>query len=467
MKRRLVGLLARLVGLLALSGCAGQSLPAEMPLTAECRFDAPADPERSVLAIVRGDELVAVRGDGSEKVLHRFAEASGVPRDRVNGAALVARHGWIAAQAVWTQDSLNDFRREEVLLDPRGRLVWSAARRGGVVGAMALSERGDLATLADGDKDGLRVRADGTTEVLPGLLPAGEPGPDGSLLVRPAGSQDLRDLGWARPGAEGVAPLARPLFKTATVPSWSGDRVVYLGDVDGEPALVVEGAGEVKVVKVPAPAEDRDFLQVRVNGKAALVGRFWDPARVWRVDVTAGTIAEVSPAANGLHPFQYQDGPLLDDDGALLSELRGDYAGALYRSTDEGGSWAAIGADYRQVLAIAAEARGGTYVIAGTNGRYGGETEWPAPPPGAAPTFDGAALQIVRPASGTRFVREGEHWPPAAISDDGRCVGWFDADSTGAQRSKLVAYDAERGRSFDLAAGEARAALLGPVWLGP
>jgi hypothetical protein len=230
---------------------------------------------------------------------------------------------------------------------------------------------------------------------------------------------------------------------------------------------VVEGAGEVKVVKVPAPAEDRDFLQVRVNGKAALVGRFWDPARVWRVDVTAGTIAEVSPAANGLHPFQYQDGPLLDDDGALLSELRGDYAGALYRSTDEGGSWAAIGADYRQVLAIAAEARGGTYVIAGTNGRYGGETEWPAPPPGAAPTFDGAALQIVRPASGTRFVREGEHWPPAAISDDGRCVGWFDADSTGAQRSKLVAYDAERGRSFDLAAGEARAALLGPVWLGP
>jgi hypothetical protein len=103
-----------------------------------------------------------------------------------------------------------------------------------------------------------------------------------------------------------------------------------------------------------------------------------------------------------------------------------------------------VGDRFTGVMAVEVATRGGTYVVAGTDDRYVGET-WSNPPPADAVT--GIFVELVRPSAGvTRLVSTGATSldPPfrPILSGNGLCAAWNDPDAPG----NLVAIDVVSGQ---------------------
>jgi hypothetical protein len=162
-----------------------------------------------------------------------------------------------------------------------------------------------------------------------------------------------------------------------------------------------------------------------------------------------------------------------DSGGALLAALRDDYAGRIYRSSDGGQSWLGVGATVSTVAQLRASDRGGTFVIQGSLADcYWSEAQalkdlaWLTPPRGREPQIVGDAAQIARPVDGTTILLP-DPAPAAAISDDGLCIAHWEKGEGGT--ASLAAYDAQRGRRFDLVRlpQPADDATHPSIWLSP
>jgi hypothetical protein len=255
-------------------------------------------------------------------------------------------------------------------------------------------------------------------------------------------------------GTATLVPLHHPLAAGGLPTALVGERLVYLGQVDGATALVSEGPSDVRVISLPPVTGTPLTITDSVPSGWVLVGRYQQP--LYRVNVQTGELVEIGlRMPDGLRRFQGGIfGSRLDLDGGLLTALRDDYSGALYRSLD-GATWSPVGGTVTNVLDIVGLDRAGTYLVAGTNARYSEET-WSPAIAGHEPDLNGESLQVVRPAQAIRRLADGARtWDelvPSQISLDGACMAYWQhaGDGTPTQTFGLAVLDVERGKLYDV-----------------
>lgn len=426
--------MALFLGLVA-AGC-GRPIQGEggtvgpQPLGSACTFDGSSPlAAQAVLVAQVGTEVQLVMGDGQARSVYRLADGAGVQPDAVNVFGVVARGGSIAASAEWSPNGTgqpDDVVAEVALLDGGGAVRFSRRWQGYLNQGAQLDPNGAL-TFADAAGSWVVTR-DGAARQLAGWWLLGGPEAGGALPASTYGS-DAPRAGWLD-GAGRFTPLAVPFPGGVGQAAWNGARQVYLGDAGGATVVVAERPGDVLRATLPdgvlAPnlfidGSQGRFTSLRWRGDAGA-------DRMWRFDTTTGELDELSLAAPpGLRPFQFA-APQLDDQGALLQALRDDYRGAIYRSTDGGRSYSPLGLTVADVLALGANARSGTYVIAGSDDVYGGETMWAAAPPGETPDLDGRSLQLSR-AGGPSYQLPVVGEQAVALSSDGGCAAWWQSDT--------------------------------------
>jgi hypothetical protein len=435
------------------AACNGRSIPADssMPaIQAGCRFDAPVDAAKVVAAAALEGQLFYVHADGSNRVAYTFAGVAGASAPSTWSHSILSRGRFVAGGAVSSSADFQSWRQELVLLDLDSKVITKLSWDSAPAVVPYLNEQGMLA-LDLGGTGAQLIDSDGTARTLPNLTPIAEPTADGDLPVYGALGVGSTPYGWVRAGATTMTLLRHPRAATAPDVSYLGGRLVYLGQVEGDIAVVSEGPNDARVIALPQSTGVDLAITDSVASGWVLVGGYQQP--LFRVNVQTAEVVQVGlDTPSGLRKFQGGVfGPALDQDGALLSALRDDYSGALYRSTD-GDHWSRIGGTVSNVLDIVGLERGGTYLISGTNARYA-EEEWTPPTTaGNQPDLSGESLQVVRPADSVRRVADGaatwEDVLPSQISADGLCVAyWQHIDE---QTLGLRALDVERGRLFDL-----------------
>jgi hypothetical protein len=408
-------------------GSAGESL---------CRFEGGS---RAVLATLEDHQIQLVHADRSATTAFVFDH----PEARnFFGQALVARGDLVAASASWVVGDTLPWNADVVVLDTAGHVRWQGTRgTNGSYVQLFLNARGHLAVALG--TDGLLVDADGRSRELHGWMPIAEPADDGSVVLRSAG--DMPMVAWLRAGATDPEPLGAPPNDPYFTPVMVSGRLAYVSPGEGGAQLVSELPGDVRKVSLPGIDAATVNLTDHTDGGWVLVGEWRTPRYLVHVHTLEARPVGISDPT-GFRAFQGAlYGPRLDSDGALLMGLRDDWAGALYRSAN-GRDWQRIGGTVTNVLDIDPMARGGTYVVNATSGRYSFE-EWTPPTPDHQPDYTGDLVQVVRPAAGVaQKLPTSAMWVELAslqLSNDGRCLAFVDNQT-------LTAWDVEHDRTYSL-----------------
>lgn len=260
-------------------------------------------------------------------------------------------------------------------------------------------------------------------------------GSDGAIVLDRSGNVEL---------VAADADAADAFLRTQGVVVDAGDPPVSV-EMGARPVVVVRKGGLVTRTLLP-DYHGEPYVNVEaIRGDWALLSSY-EADRSWRVDLRSG---EVSPIEKAIPPGLQQFGfwPAgkprlyftLEDDGGFLASLRGPYSGGIYHSPDGTRGWTRIGSAARQVAAVFAGGRSGTYAIMGVT--TGPEADWPEPPAGLGPVVSGAFVEIVRPAAGRSYSMPTDG---IALSDDGLCAAYVDRpDNTGPKR--LVVLNVESG----------------------
>lgn len=379
-----------------LPGDGGAAADAGASLAAPCGFDDAPSQARPALLIRAGRDLLLLRSDRSSQLLVRFGEGLIDDKTRVSSIHVDGRDGLLAAEAWWPVPVAGG-SRELVLLDLAGTVRYR--RRGSGLEPMQpmLGPGGTLAFF-DNARQAVVVDASGSETVLAGLSPLGPPGRDRKIAVRPVDLDARTGLGWYGLDTGLLEPLALPLWDHAA-PQMLGERLVYVGDQGGRPAIVSERPGDLRIQPIDGTAGAVYLHVEEAQLRLVLTG---PPHQDFAVDpVTLSRVEITAPIPPGLRPWRLSEGSRLDDGGGVIMALRDTYRGGLYRTPRPGQPLVQLGGSVSEVLVIRHAARAGTHVLVAGNDAFGGELEWPpAPTPATRADLPGESIQLVRPQSG-------------------------------------------------------------------
>jgi hypothetical protein len=420
------------LSLMLLTACNRQPLAAAESGESLCAF-APGD-LRAVLAVMDDHQLRLIHGDGSSSIALSFDHA-----DARNffGQTVVTRGDRIAVAASWVTGDGQPWNVDLALVDRGGSILWHGSTSTSASTAqLFLNEHGALAVTLG--TSGVFVDAQGNARMLD-FAPLAEPAGDGSVFARSGNDT----FGWLRPGADALEPLGASPNDPSSAQMVAG-RLTYLSPNTAGALLVSELPGDLRSVELGGIDASTVGITDRLDSWV-LVGERRTPRYLVNVRTLAARPISVTLPAD-LRTFQGAlSGPLLDSDTSLLVGLRDAYAGALYRSAD-GSNWERVGGTVSQVLDIDPLARGGTYLVDATSGRYSPE-DWSPPTAGHQPDYQGDLVQVVRPSEGiAQKLPLGESWvelPGLQLSQDGRCIAYVDGQS-------LTAWNVDRGRAYTL-----------------
>jgi len=461
-----------ILALCALCGCSREGLPVAPPGTAfdeaACSFDGHGDPTRAVVAFTVDHDVRLAFADGSTRTVYTFASQLPSPSTSFIGRIDDARADRLIAEGSTYEAPPGLPARdahELVLLDRTGRVIWHRSADG--FGTPYLGADGTLAVWTT-SQETVVVAPDGAERIVAGKWSPVAPAPDGSLLVQdpPPGGDGM--LGWLRPQSPSVQMLA---IQPSGYETWVGDQLAYVGKQNGRDALVLATPDASRVVALP----DGDGSGLAIAGAA---GDWLEVQRVgasaptlYRVEVGSGAVDPIlEQPPSGLRRFDAGSGALLADDGSLVAAFRDDFVGGLYRSTDAGSSWTALGFSVANVqgLGLVASA-GGTFVAQSVRAVYAPSSPWADPPSGVSPELSGPSVQLVRPGDGVRYqLPPLAGWQPVALGSAGRCAAYWAVGSDGhghGMTGRLEALDVERSRRTTLVDGADASAAQPPRWL--
>jgi hypothetical protein len=438
-------------GSVSTSQGSGATPPPEAP--AGCAFDGTVRAGQPVMALSTGTTIAYVYGDASVRPVHTFVapQPGAVP----SAGNFAVAGGHVAASIVWMAGTNSPIQRERVMLDEDGAVLWQTVEGPLTSGIESwfLDEGGSLVATWDDYPPGadvvphaVRIAADGSQHAFDGRVVVGPA--DGSGAV-PVTHIDGFGLDWLMPDSS-LRPFADLPSPAQATPIRLLGRLWYPGVHGGTPALVSATSADTQVLDLPGVDASQPVDIAGTAQSGWVLAKSGDQR--WRVDASAKTAPSsivLSPPA-GLRTLSYT-GPTLDDAGQVVLPLRDDAAGGVYVSPDGSTGWSRVGDRFTGVLAVEVSTRGGTYVLAGTNDRYVGET-WANPPP--ADAVNGIFVELVRPSAGvTRLLSMGATSlePPfqPSLSGNGLCAAWNDRDAPGS----LVAIDVVSGQRRTVVSG--------------
>ncbi len=405
-------------------------------------------PEELALWTANGNDLGAVRQDGSELLLHTFF-SEGKWEDGEIGvtsgvSSVVAAGEYIAAVATryvsGEEDPEVQFGVELVLFDRSGKRLWLWQQRGILSGALYMNEQG-FVTYDRGYQEfdaqnphlpGVIIDPLGTVLELPGVWPLADADVYGRI---PACSEEK--CGWVEEW--GAGEWDDLLYPAATWPRMAegGFFLLYLSTEGEEAALVAEYAGMARVMPLSGvPAGEVSSLKVVASdpqGWALVEGP--SPGQWWRANLLEGTMdAFTAPWPEGLLPFEDADyceapPPTVDDQGNLVIPLQDGTLASPWRTDPVGSTWEPLGQPLTGLLQVETQDVGGTYVVVGVSGN---NTFCPSRSWGEVPmevtALAGDSLQILRPDEEVAWTLSSYgvalNWP-VMLSEEGHCAVYF------------------------------------------
>lgn len=392
-------------------------------VTVECGALA-ADPDRTILALADGADLVFVDATGHRHVVHTFDAQGTAPTDMV--ITVAARDGFVAANAS-TWDASSNLRSEAVLFTRSGELVWtnvseSAPGDTGFYNVM-LGDDGALA-LTDGWVRTLIRTPDGATFALENMSPVAPPNAAGRMpvaVVHPDVYAST-EYGWFDP-TTGVTNLAADVYPMAT-----RDGVVYgVPGADGSLVSIVRQDADGAITTALGALPEGTYLsQATDSGIALLRSTVWgeDGTPVDQSFVSLPGVDDVAAIASPttLTPFGYwlYNGVRVGAQGEALLVARDASKGGLFRSVDDGATWQLVGRSFDEITDAYVVDKASTYVVTGTDELgYFPIDAWT---PGTA-DIHGPRTFVARASDDVvRFLPHGADRP--AISEGGSCVAY-------------------------------------------
>lgn len=396
----------------------------------------------SVLLAWRDGRASWVQADGATAALYDFGEGFSpvsVPQ---------TRDGWTLLHAVSGRPQHEEHR--VVLINPAGAVAWAQTiavevtvaplRRGWTPSVVSLGAMGHVAMMmtawTDGHPESLarHVSPDGRATDLADASPVMAPDAAGRVLVRTTGTSGAES--WWTPANGRTEPVARESEEVS--PCFAvGDAVVHYAAVPEGVFLVRDRGGREDRVRLPFA---RRVSELRVSGSERAPwllftsGREASDREVHRLNVSTLALETLRvELPSGRDVTMYSE-LAIDTDGALLGSFRDAEWAQLYRSSD-GVRWTSVGRPTTGALStFVSDHAAGSYVIVGTNARYGGD-EWPEVVRDEPEGLRGISLHIARPTDGVSLVLRGED-PDAlepqsvTLSPNGRCAAWVSADRT-------------------------------------
>ncbi|MFZ5469581.1 MAG: hypothetical protein ACOZIN_09100 [Myxococcota bacterium] len=324
---------------------------------------------------------------------------------------------------------------------------------------LQLSLNGTLA-LNFNDGNGLLVHPDGSEQRLPGLNPIAAASSDGWVPVT-FGPGFVSETSWYHPVTKELRPFGHP---NETWPSWVGEQLVYIGQVNGVRSLVSQTPSDLRSLPLPGANPAALWMIHAANERYVLLGAYGPPEELWRVDVqalTAERITMVAPAGLALVPYWYGR-VQVDSSGGVLQAFDGELGSAMFRSLDLGATWTQL--DPFRAPKEGAFARSYAQMIE----RAGTLLLLPQDQVGYLSLFGPA--QVVRPAEALSAeipMAKISQYPYAvrpALSSDGLCVSYW--KEVGEGDRTLTVFDLRSGEETLLGADADAAEVLGdPVWL--
>ena len=423
---------------------------------AACDFEAPVDPNASVLAWIRGRDVVILRGDGNSFVPFTFDK--GLDKPWMWGQ-LAAQDGFVAATLTAYGDDGNTVA-ETVLLSAKGAVLWKSDGAALGYGNQFLGEKGTLAISSWGPDgaSGYVVWPDGNVAEVPGVIPIGGPTAAGRFPALLTPDSYIQEYGWSAPGVESV-PFEYGVYYGGA-PVESGGVLYYLGMTDeasGSLALVAES--EDATGALPLSAETAYLGNVAAPFALVRDDYIWNAPQSL-ANPLAGTAKSVAPPGDlSAFGMAYYNGATVDDEGSVLLFARGASAGGLYRTKDLGASWQRVGKSLSHVWDAQIAARGGTFVVAATDSPgYFPMDPWEEPAPGESPADAlGPSVEVARPAEGISRSLDAAA-SSFVLSKTGSCLAY-----TAADRLRVI----HVGGGADLEVGQFDPALgfALPVWI--
>jgi hypothetical protein len=431
---------------LALGGCGGSvdiaspeptrstvpvptTVPTTPPVTPpaasiSCGLGDSKEPARVVLAWARAADLVFARADGSSFVAHTFPAVASADPAAPPSIQLAARGDFVAAIATSYADGV--LVSEAVLLDRSGKVRWSETRSDASFNALYLGDGGALA-LGLGLNQGstIVVGAAGKIAEVESESPVSAPTKGGRVAVQHNFSVYAPPTyGWLDPLSGKVGSFAYPTDQVYPLAVDGGIAYVIPGMDQGGSTVVTEGDG---VTSFDLDAEGASLGVPARHGFVVIQSQWGDPGSPkWRSQSGSQPAAITLPSLT-VFGAMYYEGMRAGDLGELLSPMRDEHSGGLYRSTDLGATWALVGPSFAGITDVSIVQHGGTYVVQASDipGYFPMDPWDPPASGGATPDHIGPANELVRPADGV------VHELPATaqsfvLSDEGGCVAYQD-----------------------------------------
>jgi hypothetical protein len=411
-----------------------------------CAFDTPPASASAVLAVAAGNNVVFIRSDGSQR---HVVDLQGTPG--LGWAAVLANADHVLVAASY--ETLPPTGTQQILLDTSGAITWQRAEPNGALETeltgVTLSPRGLVAEQVQKDdasshivSDGVvRIGLDGTPQFFAGLHTLARANADGTMPVGAitSTSEESMTLGWLH--ADGSLHRVSGTWTAASRYAFDGVRFVYL-DAEGT-HVVVETEADRHPIALPGarPAGER----VAVAGHWALLG---DDLRV---DLDTEHVESIAGPPSGLRRMVGAQRSL-EEDGSVLDALRDDDFGGVFRSADLGKTWQRIGGTTRLASELHTVGVNGTYVV-GAGMTFGGEQDWPEPPPGRPADLVGDGIEIVRPPTRLRILKQ--TWQgPVVVSSDGLCVAYLDHPADRSNATTLRVWNLETDQTTEVLTSE-------------
>jgi hypothetical protein len=261
--------------------------------------------------------------------------------------------------------------------------------------------------------------------------------------------------GWLDPASGQIGSFAYATDQAYPL-AVEGGIAYVIPDLDKGGSIVVsEGDG---VTGFELDAEGASLGVPARHGFVVIQSQWGDPGSPkWRAQPGAKPAAITLPGQT-VFGAMYYEGMRAGDLGELLTPLRDEHTGGLYRSMDLGATWTLVGPSFAGITDVSIVQHGGTYVVQASDiPGYFPMSPWDPPAAGGAtPDHIGPANELVRPADGV--VRA---LPDTAqsfvLSDEGGCVAYQDG-------GHLFAGAVAKGTTVDL--GETISMYGSPVvWL--
>lgn len=389
-----------------------------------CGIGDSKDPTRVVLAWVRGADLVFTRADGSSFVAHTFPAVAAADPAAAPSIQLAARGDFVAAIATSYADST--LVSEALLLDRSGKVRWSETRSDAAFNVLYLGDGGALAV-------GLGSNPGSTIVVGPGgkiaeaqeETPVSAPTKAGRVAVQHNSSVYAPPTyGWLDPASGAVGSFAYATDQAYPV-AVEGGVTYVIPDLDQGGSIVVsEGDG---VTGFELKTENASLGVPARHGFVVIQSQWGEPGSPrWRAQSGAQPAPITLP---GLTVFgaMYYEGLRSGDLGELLSPLRDEHTGGLYRSVDLGATWNLVGPSFAGITDLSIVQHGGTYVLQASDmPGYFPMSPWDPPAAGgAAPDRFGPANELVRPADGIARALP-DTAQSFVLSEEGGCLAYQD-----------------------------------------